>query len=77
VCLPLSKIHPALQNEFVKTLALLGRKLADLSERNIHLIQEIFVADTCLPDFEESLDGCIYIVSEIAVKKRDTERETG
>ena len=61
----------------MQPLALLGRKLADLSERNIHLVQEILVADTRLPDLEEGLDGGMYIISEITMKKRYTEREAG
>ena len=59
----------------MKTLAFLGRKLADLSERNIHLVQEVLIADAGLPDFEEGLNRCMYIISEITVKKRHAEGE--
>ena len=41
----------------MENLALLWRKLADLLERHIHLIEKVLITDTRFPDLEKEVNS--------------------
>ena len=69
--------YPALQNQLVNVLIDTGWKNTELNHGRSKLVEEIFVGDTCPPDFQKGIHHFALILTDIGSEKVEAKGKGG